>query len=150
MSQYRDVGSGPLGRITGALYWYLVVSLLLILATLPGLVGLALLDRSMGNAPLAALCLVPVGPALSAALFALHDKERAEWLTPASSFWRGYRLNAVDVLRLWLPALLTLALIAMSFTSLGEANVPPGYGGVLLAAGTLVLQWAFNALVIAS
>ncbi|NDL60950.1 DUF624 domain-containing protein [Phytoactinopolyspora mesophila] len=150
MSQNRELGSGPLGQLTGALYWYLVVSLLLILATLPGLVGLALLDRSTGNAPLAALCLVPLGPALSAALFALQDRTGAEWLTPASSFWRGYRLNAVDVLRLWVPTLVVLTLITISLANLDGAAVPRGYGGALLAITALVLVWAVNALVIAS
>jgi hypothetical protein len=149
-AQYRDPGGGPLGRATGALYWYLVVSLLLILTTLPGLIGLALLDRSMGNAPLAALCLAPVGPALSAGLFALNDRTSAEWLTPARSFWRGYRLNVADVLRLWLPTLFVLALIAVSLANLDEAGVPGGYAGVLVTIAALILLWSMNTLVIAS
>lgn len=92
-----------LGRVTGVTYWYLVVSLMLILTALPGLVPLALLDRSASNAPLAALCLLPIGPSLSAALFALHARASADELVPARSFWRGYRLKAVDVLRVWTP-----------------------------------------------
>lgn len=93
---------------------------------------MALLDRSATNAPLAALCLLPLGPALSAALFALRDRPKAEDMTPAHSFWRGYRLNAFDVLRLWTPALIVLAVIAVSLANLDVAGAPDGYAGVLV------------------
>lgn len=145
-----ELGEGPLGRVTGAVYWYLVVTLLLNLAAAPGLVALFLLDRSVSNAPLAALCFLPVGPALSAALFALRDRPEAEDMTPARSFWRGYRLNAVDIVRLWAPALLVLAVIAMTLGNLAAVDVPAGYGTVLVVIGAIVALWATHTLVIAS
>lgn len=132
------------------MYWYLIVTLLLNLVALPGLVALAFLDRSAANAPLAAVCLLPLGPALSAALFALRHRPKAEDMTPARSFWRGYRLNAADVLRLWTPALIVLAVIAVSLANLEAAGLPGSYAGVLLVIGALVLLWTMNALVIAS
>ena len=41
---------------------------------LPGLVALVLLDRDASNLPLVAACALPLGPALSAALYALHRR----------------------------------------------------------------------------
>lgn len=147
---YGDPGEGALGQVTGAIYWYLVVTVLQALTASPGLIALMFLDRSPANAPLAALCLLPLGPALSAALFALRDRERADDLSPARSFWRGYRHNAVDVLRLWTPAMLVLAIIALVLANLDAAGVPDGYGAVLAVIGVLVVLWSMHAMVIAS
>lgn len=141
---------GPLGRFTATVYWFLVVGLLLIVTTLPGGVPLMLLDRSAGNIPLAALCLIPFGPAISAALFAIRDIDRAGDMTPASSFWRGYRLNALDVLKLWVPALAAETMIAISLANLHLARVPSGYWVVLVIIGALIAVGAGQALVIVS
>jgi hypothetical protein len=113
-------------------YWYLIRHAAAEPGGPAGALLLALLDRSATNAPLAALCLLPLGPALSAALFALRDRPKAEDMTPAHSFWRGYRLNAFDVLRLWTPALIVLAVIAVSLANLDVAGAPDGYAGVLV------------------
>ena len=40
----------------------------------PGLVVLLLLDRDGSNVPLFAVCAVPLGPAVSAAVYALHRR----------------------------------------------------------------------------
>ena len=72
-----------------------------------------LLDRDPSNAALVAALCVPVGPALSAALFAWRVFRDDRDLAPARHFWRGYRLNAVDV-----PGkVITIA----PFTVLGQA-----------------------------
>lgn len=145
-----ELGEGPLGRLTGGIYWFLVVGILLGVTALPSLVLLVLLDRSTGNALLAPLCLVPAGPALSAALYALRDRSRAEGLTPWPSFWKGYRLNALDVLRLWAPTMLVLGVIVYSILNIGDAGVPPAFAAVLLVIGVGVLVWSLQALTIAS
>ncbi|MFG3300376.1 hypothetical protein [Micromonospora chersina] len=67
-------GEGPLSRAAALVHTLLVVELLLVLTTAPGLVALALLDRDVSNLPLVALCAVPLGPALSAAVYALHHQ----------------------------------------------------------------------------
>ena len=147
---YDDPRDSPVGHVTGVVYWYAALTILLALAAAPALVALMLLERTTSNAPLAVLCLLPVGPALSAALFALQNRKRTDGLTPARSFVRGYRLNAVDVLRLWAPALVGLAVIALTVVNIDQAAVPDGYAGVLLVIGLLVVLWAVNVLVIAS
>lgn len=150
MAERREFGDGPLGRAANAIYWYLVVEVLLILTSLPGLVALVLLDRSAVNAPLAVLCLLPLGPAASAGLFALRDRRTAETPAPASAFWRGYRLNWADVLRLWTPALVALGIVAFSLANLRATGVPGWYTAVLVVIGAGLLLWTVNVLVIVS
>lgn len=150
MAERREFGDGPLGRAANAIYWYLVVELLLVLTSLPGLVALALLDRSPGNVPFVVLCLLPLGPAASAGLFALRDRATTDELTPASSFWRGYRLNWADVLWVWAPALVVLGILGFSLANLGASGVPTWYAPVLLVIGAGLLLWTVNVLVIVS
>ncbi|WP_159791891.1 DUF624 domain-containing protein [Puerhibacterium puerhi] len=145
-----DFGHGPLGRLTGAVYWFVVVAVLLLVAALPTAVLLLLLDRSPGNAPFLVLAAVPLGPALSAALYAVRDRSRSESLTPARSFWKGYRLNGLDVLRVWVPALLVLGIEGWVLANAGAAGLTPAYVVVLAVLAVVVLLWALHAVAIAS
>jgi len=142
--------STTLARATGFIYWYLVVGVLLCVTTLPSVALLLLLGRTPSNVALVPLCLIPHGPALSAALYALRDRTRSEALTPAPAFWRGYRLNAADVLRVWVPAMAVLAVVAGGIVSLEAGGLPAAYAGVLVVIGLLVVLWALDAVTIAS
>ena len=62
------------------MYTLLVTEGLLLLTSAPGLVPLLLLRADASNLPLDAACLVPVGPAASAALFALW-RQSGTWPT---------------------------------------------------------------------
>lgn len=145
-----DFGNGPLGRFTGGVYWFLVVAVMLLVAALPTVVLLLLLDRSPGNAPFLALAAIPLGPALSAALYATRDRGRSESLTPARSFWHGYRLNWADVLRLWVPALVVLGIEGWTLANAGAAGISGLHAVVLLVVAVVVLLWALHAVAIAS
>ncbi|MFI6781558.1 DUF624 domain-containing protein [Micromonospora sp. NPDC050276] len=148
---WRQFGDGPLSRITSRVYILLVVELLLLLTTLPTLLPLLLLGRDASNLPLVALFLVPVGPAISAALYALRQ-QRPDLtdLRPAALFWRGYRANLLGVLRVWVPTLLWLAVLAMNLAYRGAVGLASWWTVplVLIAAG--VTLCAANALVITS
>src|SRR5262245_8948728 len=93
-------GAGPLSRFAALVYVLLTVEGLILLTTLPGVVALVLLDRDASNIPLVAACVLPLGPALTAAVYAL-DRRSGDItdLHPAAAFWRGYRMNAGEVLR---------------------------------------------------
>src|SRR5690349_6331838 len=106
-------GAGPLSRAAALVYHVLVVELLLLVTAGPGLALLVLLDRDASNLPLVAACALPVGPALSAAIYAL-DRRKLDLtdLRPAAMFWRGYRLNVRGALQIWIPWLVWITLLA--------------------------------------
>lgn len=144
-------GTGPLSRAAARVYGLLVVELLLLLCTAPGLVPLLLLERDARNLPLVALCLLPAGPALSASLYALHRHTGDLGdLHPALDFRRGYRLNAVGALWIWVPWLAGLTVIAINLANLGAAGVPGWWGWLLAGVAAGLTVWLAAALVITS
>ena len=147
----RQFGEGPLARVTAPVYSFLVLDLLLLATTLPTLVALVVLDRDASNAPVAIACALPVGPALSAALYALRHRSRdLTDLRPAAAFWRGYKMNAVGVLRLWVPYLAGMALIAESLSHAEAAAVPGWWRAALVVIAVAATLWMVNALMISS
>jgi uncharacterized membrane protein YesL len=144
-------GEGPLTRASALVYTLLVVEFLLLIAGAPGLVVLVLLDRDSSNIPLAAACAIPLGPALSAALYALEHRRRdLSDLHPAAAFWRGYRLNVVDALRIWIPWLVWLTIVAVSLAHLTAAAVPGWWAVLLVAVAAAATLAMMNAIVITS
>ncbi|MFF0155441.1 DUF624 domain-containing protein [Micromonospora sp. NPDC005203] len=148
---WQQFGDGPLSRITSRVYLLLVVELLFLLTTLPGLLPMLLLGRDPSNLPLAAVLLVPVGPALSAALYALrHQRSDLTDLRPATLFWRGYRANLSGVLRVWVPTLLWLTVLAVNLAYRGAVGLPGWWTGPLVLLAVAVTLCAANALVVTS
>ena len=147
----RRFGSGPLSRVAARTYTLLAVEALLILTTVPGLLLLVLLDRDASNIPLAAVGALPVGPALSAALYAPH-RQPADLtdLRPAAAFWRGYRLNAGAALRIWVPLLAVLSVVAVSLAHRDAAGVPVWWSAMLVVVASVAVLLAVTALVIVS
>ncbi|GLY97556.1 hypothetical protein [Actinoplanes sp. NBRC 103695] len=140
----RRFGAGPLARAAALVHTLLVVQVLTLLAGAAGIVPLVLLDRDPSNIVLAAVCAIPAGPALSAALYALRRRstDLAD-LAPARAFLRGYRMNLTGVLKLWVPWLAWEAVLGINLAH-GRWTIP--VAAVALAAAL----WQANALVIAS
>jgi hypothetical protein len=147
----RRLGEGPLARAAVLVYTLLIVELLLVLTTAPSLVLLILLDRDASNLPLAAACALPLGPALSAALYALA-RVRLDLtdLKPGTAFWHGYKINLAGVLRIWIPFLLVLTVLGVNLTHLDTAGVPTWWAVLLALLATATTLWAANALVVTS
>jgi hypothetical protein len=146
----REIGDGPLSRAFSAIYTLLVVELLLLAGTAPGLALLTVLDRDPSNLPLAALAAVPVGPALSAALVTLQRPRHLVDLHPATHFCQAYRRNAGAVLRLWVPLLALLTVIGVNLTHLDAAGVPAAWAVMLALIAVAALLGGLNAVVISS
>jgi hypothetical protein len=147
----REFGTGPLSRASALVYVLLVTEGLFLLTTVPGLVPLLLLDRDASNLPLDALCLVPAGPAASAALFALHRRQSDLGdLHPAATFWRGYRLNAAGALRVFVPWLVVMTMVAMTLAHRPAAKLPGWWQALLVVIAVAATLWLVNALVITS
>jgi len=146
----RDFGQGPLSRWSAAIYWVVVVELLIVVTALPTFVAIPLLDRDVSNIPLYALSLVPLGPALGAALFAWREFVKDQYPSPAAHFWRGYRVAALDVLKVWVPLLVVLTILSMNTVHRELAGVPDwlAVGFALLALGFVL--WACNVIPIAA
>jgi hypothetical protein len=147
----RRFGTGPLSLASALVYTLLIVELLILLTTRPGLAGLVLLGPDAGNVPLVALCALPIGPALSAALYALRGRSRdLADLRPAAAFWRGYRMNVRGALKIWVPWLVWLAIAGTNLANLGAAGMSGAWGVLLVVIAVVSALWAANALVIAS
>ncbi|MEV4123306.1 hypothetical protein [Micromonospora sp. NPDC049645] len=148
---WRQFGDGPLSRVASRVYTLLVVELLLLLTTLPGLLPLVLLGRDPSNLPLVALLLVPVGPAISAALYALRQQgPDLTDLRPAALFWRGYRANVLGVLRVWVPTLSWLAVLGVNLAYSGAVGLASWWAVPLVLIAVGVTLCAANALMITS
>ncbi|PRZ09539.1 hypothetical protein BCE75_102253 [Isoptericola sp. CG 20/1183] len=145
-----DHDHGTAGRATSTVYRLLVVGLLLAISVSPTVVLLFLIEPDPSNVPLAVASTVFVGPALSASLFALGAKARDDGLTPAPAFAKGYRMNLGDVLKIWVPGLLLLAVLSWTTVNIAVAGVPVWWAGILLGIGAIVLLWMIQATVIAS
>jgi uncharacterized membrane protein YesL len=150
-AQARQFGEGPLSRISALVYTLLVVELQLLAAVLPGLVPLVLLDRDASNVPVAAACALPLGPAVSAALYALHRRSRdITDLKPAAAFWRGYRMNFAGVMRVWVPWLAFLTIVGVNLASFSATDLPAWWAVLLVLIAVAASLWVANALVITS
>ncbi len=146
-----DFGTGALSRASALIHTVLTVEALLLLTASPGLAGLLLLGPDPANLPLAALCLLPLGPSLSAALYALHHRSRdLTELHPARAFLRGWRLNAVPALKLWTPLLAWLTVITFTLTHFSATGLPGWWALLLAAIGAGALLWGAHALVLTS
>lgn len=144
-------GTGVLSRAAGLIHTLVTVEALLLLAASPGLAGLLLLGPDPANLPLAAVCLLPLGPALSAALYALHHRSRdLTDLHPARTYVRGWRLNALPALKLWTPLLAWLTVIAFTLTHFSATGLPGWWAVLLGAIGAGSLLWGAHALVLTS
>ncbi|ACZ31678.1 hypothetical protein Xcel_2664 [Xylanimonas cellulosilytica DSM 15894] len=145
-----DFNEGVLGRATKAIYWYIVLTLLLAIAALPTLVLTMLLVPEPSNIPFFALACLPLGPALSAGLFTVRARYTDEDLAPSRTFWRGYRRNWKDALRLWVPALVVVGIIGYSVAFADLAGIGAAYRIVLIVIAVVVALFAMHALVIST
>lgn len=152
MSEPRSqFGVGPLSKVAALLYTLLTIELLVLLAAAPGLVPLVLLDLDASNIPLVAACAVPLGPALSAAVYALRRRSLdLTDLHPARTFWRGYRANVAQTLLVWVPLLLLLTVLTVNLAHFGDAAVPGWWAALLLLIALLAGLAGLNALIIVS
>lgn len=141
-------GQGALGKATGGIYWYLVLTILVALAALPTFVLLLFLEPVAGNIPLMAVAAVFVGPAVSAGLYAVRARYTDDELKPARAFLKGYRLNWRGVLLLWVPALVVVGIIGFTLAGGEVIGLMTAYRAVLTVIGVLAITWLLIALAI--
>lgn len=111
---------GTMERVTQALYWFVVIDLLLVVASAPTVATWLLLARDASNIPLYTGSLLFVLPAMSASFWAWRGWTEDPDPVPLKRFLRGYQLNVVDSLKIAVPALSVLTVLATNITY-GEA-----------------------------
>ncbi|MEU9364252.1 hypothetical protein AB0D78_41710 [Streptomyces avermitilis] len=147
----RTFGDGPLSRAAALVHTLLTVEAMLLTAASPGLGALLVLGPDPSGLPLAAACLLPLGPALAAAVYALHHRGRdLTDLHPARDYWRGWRLNARPALKIWAPLLAWLTVIAFCLTHFAAGGLPGWWAALLAVIGFGCLLWGAHALVLTS
>jgi hypothetical protein len=109
-----EIGPGTLSRLTAAIYRYLVLGLFLAIAGLPTLLFWSLLSPEPANVVLFVAALLPVAPALSAALYAQRAWSKEPDLSPARPLFRGLGLNLRDTLSWWVPVLAFTTVLAVN------------------------------------
>lgn len=145
-----EIGRGVLSRLTAAVYRYIVLGAFLAAAGLPTLLFWTLLSPEPANAVLFVLALLPVAPALSAALYAQRAWSAEPDLSPARPLFRGLRLNLRDTLSWWAPVLVAATVLAVNVLF---ADAVPG--GALVRPVCFVLMtalavWAGHLLTVSS
>ncbi|GAA4776135.1 hypothetical protein [Microbacterium gilvum] len=149
-----EVGTGVLSRASAVVYRWMVLAGFLALLCSPTLAAWVVLGRVEGTSPsvgvavLWVVALVPVAPALSAALYAQRAWQVERDLRPARALWRGLARNTGDVLRWWAPALAAAALLVVDIVA--AADVPGGawLRGAAIALLAALALWSGHLLVI--
>lgn len=141
-----EVGDGPFGRAVAGFAWGAALTALLAAANLP-LVLLALLLRPDPSLTwLVALAAIPLGPALSAALYAVREHYVDPDVPVARAFARGYRLNGRDAAVLAVPACLLGGVLALVAVGGRDAGVPAVATGLALGVAVLLAVVVLHAL----
>lgn len=140
---------GTLARIADALYWFVVIDVLLVLCSAPTIVVWMLLAPEASNLPLYGASLVLAMPALTAALWAWRARSEDPDPVPLTRFLRGYRLNLLDSLKVGIPGLAVLSVLATNITY-GEATGTSALSLAFLLLAVMVTAVTLRALSIVS
>lgn len=145
-----DTAQRPFWRWTGTVHWMLAVGAAILVACAPTVVLVPWLVADTSNIPLLGLLLLPVGPAVAAAVFA-WDRRRADPdAAPLRQYARGYRLNLGDSVRVWLPVLALLVVLGINITNLDAVRGGAVIGAISVVLMVLMMLWTGHALVIAA
>jgi len=148
-----DFSESPFGKLINLLSWVLITTVLLFVTALPSIALFFFLHpdepAALTNALVVALSLTLLGPALSAGMYSARAQATDESPAPFKAFWRGYRMNFFDVLRLWFPACVLIGLLTFAIGVAGVSGLQLGNIG-LLALTAAVLVWALHSLTLST
>jgi uncharacterized membrane protein YesL len=143
-----ETGRGPLSRGAAVVYRMLVLEAQLLLATLPTIICILLLDRDASNLPLFVFALTPLAPALVAGVAALRASAASPDLAPGRHFVRAYRRDLVPTLRWAVPAGLALALLSFNLVHLGAVDGGAALRPAILALSAGIMVWSGHMIVL--
>lgn len=140
---------GLFTELTEGVYWFLAIDVMLVLSAVPTILLWTLLAPGPLSSVLFVIAALPLLPAITAALYACRAWRDDQELIPARQFLRGYRLNALDSLRVGTPPLLVLSLAAFNLTYADAAGTS-FLNVVFLVLGAAALLMLARALSIVS
>jgi uncharacterized membrane protein YesL len=143
-----EIGRGPLSRGASFVYRMLVLEVQLLIAMLPAIIGILLLDRDASNLPLFLLALIPLAPAFVAGVAAGRASAAAPDLSPGRHFIRAYRRDLLPTLRWSAPAALVLALLSFNLVHLDAVDGGAVLRPVILLFGTGLVVWSGHMVVL--
>jgi uncharacterized membrane protein YesL len=151
-SRSRQYGDGALFRFSNTVYWFLATEFYLVVTGLPFVFALVFLERDPSNAVLYAIAGAFLGPAIAAALHCMRKIMREKDLDPTRDFVRGYRLNVLDTLKFWVPAVAVLTILVLNLRSLETQSSPLDAAlQVLMVLVALIgTLWLMNMMVIST
>jgi len=137
-----EIGRGPLSRGASFVYRMLVLEVQLLIAMLPAIIGILLLDRDASNLPLFLLALIPLAPAFVAGVASVRASAAAPDLSPGRHFIRAYRRDLLA------PAALVLALLSFNLVHLDAVDGGAVLRPVILLFGTGLVVWSGHMVVL--
>jgi len=143
-----EIGRGLLSRGAAVVYRMLILEIQLLLATLPTVAVVLLLDRDPSNLPLFVLALLPVAPALVAGVSAVRGATRADDLSPGRHFFRAYRRDLGATLSWAVPCSLVLAMLTFNLVHLDDVDGGAVMRPAVLLLAALVIVWAGHMIVL--
>lgn len=98
--------------------------------------------------PVIPLLTVWVGPALSGALYAWRRSVGDDEHKPGAVFWRGYRRNFFEVIRVWLPAVAVISLATLGISRAALTDIGLGGTVALVIFAAFIGTWALITVII--
>ena len=136
-----EIGRGPLSRGAAAVHRILVLEGMTLLAALPSIAVIAVLGADPSNVPLFVLALLPLAPALVAAIVAVEAWRGAPDLSPARAFALAYRRDLGATLTWAAPATALLAVLAFNLVHLDAVPGAAALRPVVLVVAVIVIAW---------
>lgn len=130
--------------------WLVVLTVHLVIACLPTVLLSVFFEPDPSLAWLTAVGMLPIGPALCAGLYAARSHATDAELTVSRAFWRGYRVNWLDALKVSVPAILIVSAVGFVVAEGGDAGLPALYRGALLGFAALLIVGTLHALALAA
>ena len=140
MGKKKEFGEGILYTVTNYIYWLLLTNCYFWMANVLLLLAVLTLKPTVSNLALYFLALIPTGPAFSALCYAMEKLVREKSLSPTADFFRGYRVNLKDTMRMWLPM---LAILFILVVDIHYYNSEPSTANQMLGAVLSVILLLF-------
>lgn len=136
-----EIGRGPLSRGAAVVYRMLVLEGMLLLTILPTIAVVLLLGKDASNIPLFVIALLPMAPALVAAIAAVQAWAAAPDLSPARAFVLAYRRDFVVTMKWAAPMTAVLALLAFNLVHMDAVAGGAAIRPVIVVFAVLLLVW---------